>query len=146
MWSPKAFPFRGRWPSAARSEEVVPPAVSSVCALSPRRPTSSDPALRPAHLPLNRSLRSLGKALTTAIPIPYSLFPIPYCLRIISTTQNSHATEQLPILKTGLHFPPGYAIIHGEKGAVYRVPSASDRHSPKGFGNSRMPKPMLSPC
>jgi len=24
--------------------------------------TSSDPALRPAHLPLNRSLRSLGKA------------------------------------------------------------------------------------
>ena len=47
MAHPKAFPsdrrerFRGRWPSAARSEEVVSPAITMVCVLSSRRTTSS---------------------------------------------------------------------------------------------------------
>ena len=60
-----------------KTEEVVLLGESAQTVDTAGRTTSSDPALRPAHLPLNRSLWSLGKALTTApaaIPVPCSLF------------------------------------------------------------------------
>ena len=58
----KAFPFRGRWQPEGLTEEVVLLEEISQTVDTAGGPTSSDPALRPAHLPLNRSLRSLGKA------------------------------------------------------------------------------------
>ena len=52
-----------------KTEEVVLPGESTQTSDTAGKTTSSDPALRPAHLPLNRSLRSLGKAFGRVIPV-----------------------------------------------------------------------------
>ncbi len=63
----KAFPsdrrerFRGRWQPEGLTEEVVLVEGSTLTSDTAGGPTSSDPALRPAHLPLLPRLRQ-GKA------------------------------------------------------------------------------------
>ena len=58
-----------------KTEEVVLLGESAQTVDTAGRTTSSDPALRPAHLPLNRSLRSLGKAFGCGNRHSCSLFP-----------------------------------------------------------------------
>ena len=76
-----------------KTEEVVFLEESTQTSDTAGGPTSSDPALRSAHLPLK------GKAIDNrASRYSYCLFPIAYCLLPIassnsSTNQNLHATE-----------------------------------------------------
>ena len=94
----KDFPFRGavgpgesasvRWADRkAGSVEVGPPAVSLVCVRSSRRTTSSDladgsklPARPPSPEP--QAFACWGRLLDVpdAIPVPCSLFPVPFAL------------------------------------------------------------------
>ena len=63
---------------SSKTEEVVSLRENRSTIDTVRETTSSDPALRPAHLPLNRSLRSLGKAFGCGSSYSCSLFPIPW--------------------------------------------------------------------
>ena len=82
----KAFPFRGRWQPEGLTEEVVLLEEISQTVDTAGGPTSSDPALRPAHLPLK------GKAFGCGSRHSCSLFPVPLSPRQI----RSYPTEQLP--------------------------------------------------
>jgi len=58
-----------------KTDEVVPLKGCAYTIVTAGRPTSTDPALPPTHLPLNRSLRSLGKAFGRGSRHSNCLFP-----------------------------------------------------------------------
>ena len=91
----QAFPFRGRWQPEGLTEEVVLLKEISQTVDTAGGPTSSDPALRPAHLMLAGSLGPTaplkGKATfghSAISPTNQNLFFIP---------QKTHGQEILPM-------------------------------------------------
>jgi len=76
-----------------KTDEVVLLEETTQTIVTAGGPTSSDPALRPAHLPLKRSLWSLGKAFGRGSRYSCSLFPVsssPRQIRICPINQRSN--------------------------------------------------------